>query len=260
MPIHLYSACWNEERIIPFFLRHYEPLVDRIIVYDDDSSDRSVELLRGSRKVEVRPLLRGTRSFLDAHIDLFETCWQESRGRADWVCLADLDEFLFHPSWHQYLAAQKMAGITVLRAIGYEMIAEDFPRPAAALITSLTRGQREFHTDKTSIFSPDAVEQINNIVGRHHASPVGRIVRPEENQLQLRHCKALGLDYLLARTHTLADRLTNDDRARGWSTHYLRDDDTIRAQFQKQLAEAAPVPSPPVMKVAKEPNKKSWWR
>ena len=80
MSIHLYAACWNEERIIPFFLQHYEPLVDRIVIYDDRSTDRSVELLRASPKVEIRPFGRDAESYLDAHLTLFETCWRESRG------------------------------------------------------------------------------------------------------------------------------------------------------------------------------------
>jgi len=260
MSIHLYAACWNEERIIPFFLRHYEPLVDRIVIYDDHSTDRSVELLRASAKVEVRPFKREAESYLDAHLALFETCWHESRGRADWVCLVDLDEFLFHPDWNHYLAAQKEAGVTVIKTVGYDMVSEDFPPAGAALVTILTHGQRDYHMDKTALFAPDAIEQINHFVGRHICSPVGRIVPLAKHGMQLRHYKTLGLDYLLARTHTLAGRLTGDDLARGWSAHYLRDDDSIRAQFQEQLAQAEPVPSPSRVKRKKEPKKKPWWR
>jgi hypothetical protein len=172
MSIHLYAVCWNEERIIPFFLRHYEPLVDRIAIYDDGSTDRSVELLRASPKVEIRPFKRDAESYLDAHVALFETCWQESRGRADWVCLVDLDEFLFHPDWHDYLAAQKNAGVTIIQALGYDMVSETFPPAGVALTTMLTRGQRDLHLDKTGLFAPDAIEQINYSVGRHRCSPV----------------------------------------------------------------------------------------
>ena len=78
--------------------------------------------------------------------------------------------------------------------------------------------------------------------------------------MQLRHYKTLGLDYLLARTNALAGRLTGDDRARGWSVHYLRDDDSIRAQFQEQLTQAESVPSPRVTKPNKKPKRKRWWR
>lgn len=260
MPIHLYSACWNEERIIPFFLRHYEPLVDRLIIYDDQSTDRSLELLRASPKVELRSLPREADSFLDAQVTLFETCWQESRENADWVCLADLDEFLFHPDWHHYLAAQKEAGATIIKAVGYEMVSEDFPPAGAALPNTLTRGLRDYHLDKSLLFAPDAIEQINYTVGRHLCSPAGRVVKPPQDHLQLRHYKNLGLDYLLARTHALAGRVTGEDRARGWSTHYLRDDDSIRAHFHEHLTQAQPVPAPPVTKPRKKPAKKPWWR
>jgi hypothetical protein len=260
MSIHLYAACWNEERIIPFFLRHYEPLVDRIIIYDDQSTDRSVDLLRASPKVEVRPFKREAESYLDAHLALFETCWHESRGRADWVCLVDLDEFLFHPDWPHYLAAQKNAGVTIIQALGFDMVSETFPPAGAALATSLTRGQRDLHLDKTGLFAPDAIEQINHYVGRHRCAPVGRLVSPTEYCMQLRHYKNLGLEYLIARTHALAGRLTGDDRARGWSVHYLRDDDSIRAHFQEQLSQAEPVPSPPGTTPDKKTKKKPWWR
>jgi glycosyltransferase involved in cell wall biosynthesis len=260
MSIHLYAGCWNEERIIPSFLQHYEPLVDRIIIYDDHSTDRSVELLRASPKVEVRPFRREAESYLDAHLILFETCWQESRGRADWVCLVDLDEFLFHPDWHHYLDAQKNAGVTIIQALGYEMVSEHFPPAGAALATTFTRGQREVHLDKTGLFAPDAIERMNHTVGRHRCFPVGRVVPPAHYRMQLRHYKSLGLDYVLARTHALAGRITGGDLARGWSVHYLRDDDSIRAHFQAQLTQAEPVPSPRVTKPNKKPDKKPWWR
>lgn len=260
MSIDLYAACWNEERIIPFFLRHYEPLVDRIVIYDDQSTDRSVELLRASPKVEVRPLGREAESFLDAHLTLFETCWHESRGRADWVCLVDLDEFLFHPDWHRYLAAQKDAGVAMIQALGFDMVSETFPPSGAALATSLTRGHRDLHLDKTGLFAPDAIEEINHCVGRHRCAPVGRLVLPPQYSLQLRHYKTLGLDYLLTRAHALARRLTGNDLARGWGVHNLRDDNSIRAHFQELLSRAQSVPSPSVTKQSNKPNKKPWWR
>ncbi len=96
MHIDLYATCWNEERMIPFFLRHYEPLVDRIVIFDDGSNDHSLELLRASRKVELRRLPSGLSSIL-MHMEEMNRCWKESRGRADWVIIADPDEhFTIH--------------------------------------------------------------------------------------------------------------------------------------------------------------------
>jgi glycosyltransferase involved in cell wall biosynthesis len=257
--IHLYVTCWNEERLIPFFLRHYEPLVDRIVVWDDGSTDRSVELLRASAKVEMRPLPRANSSFLEAHQTMFETCWHECRGRADWVCLIDLDEFLFHPDWHNYLAQKKREGVTVVQALGYEMMSESFPEPGMDLATSIIRGERELHLDKTCLFSPNAIDRMNYVVGRHHCSPTGRVKFPAQYRMQLRHYKNLGLDYVLARCHELASRITPRDTARGWSGQYLRDDDSIRAHFQKQLASAEVVPSPRVDPPARKSLRQRLW-
>ena len=259
MPIHLYTSTWNEEAMVPFFLQHYEPLVDRIIVYDDHSTDRTVQLLRASSKVEVRPLQREAESFIDKHVQLFETCWQESRGQADWVCLADMDEFIFHPEWHQYLAEQKSTGVTMIQALGYDMISAEFPPAGTALATSLVKGERDLHLDKTPLFAPDAIEQINHAVGRHRCAPVGRVTLPRQYRMQLRHYKNLGLDYVLARTHALATRLTNDDVARNWSLHYLRDDDSLRATFFEKLARAVEIPAPPTLKRNESPAKRFWW-
>ena len=52
--IYLYAICWNEEQILPFFFRHYDEIVDRYVIYDDGSSDRTVDICRVHPKVELR--------------------------------------------------------------------------------------------------------------------------------------------------------------------------------------------------------------
>ena len=31
MIVHLYTLCWNEAEMLPYFFRHYDPWVDRLI-------------------------------------------------------------------------------------------------------------------------------------------------------------------------------------------------------------------------------------
>ena len=52
--IHLYTICWNEADLLPFFFRHYDGWVDRFVIYDNGSSDQSRALLQQHPKVEVR--------------------------------------------------------------------------------------------------------------------------------------------------------------------------------------------------------------
>ena len=39
--IDMHVLCWNEEKMIPYFLNHYENLVSRIFVYDNKSTDNN---------------------------------------------------------------------------------------------------------------------------------------------------------------------------------------------------------------------------
>jgi glycosyltransferase involved in cell wall biosynthesis len=40
----------NEEYILPFFLRNYSPWVDAFFIYDNDSTDRTAEIIKGHPK------------------------------------------------------------------------------------------------------------------------------------------------------------------------------------------------------------------
>ncbi len=50
MQVDLYTITWNEERLLPFFLDHYEPWIDRFIVFDDQSDDGRPSGSRGIPK------------------------------------------------------------------------------------------------------------------------------------------------------------------------------------------------------------------
>ena len=47
--VWLFTMSWNEERMLPFFFRHYDRFIDRYIVYDDGSTDRTPRLVGALR-------------------------------------------------------------------------------------------------------------------------------------------------------------------------------------------------------------------
>lgn len=235
MRIDLYATCWNEERIIPFFLRHYEPMVDRIVVFDDGSSDRSTDLLKASPKVEVRRLRQGESSIL-MQMEEMNHCWKESRGRADWVMICDMDEHIYHhKELRSYLEQCKASGVTILNPVGVEMVSADFPRADAMLCQTIRSGVRSFNLDKLAVFSPDAIDEMNYRVGRHVSTPSGRLVFPPRREVKMLHYKYLGLDYLKSRSTALSSRKTDFDRARGWGAHDHRTSDEFRLHFEELL-------------------------
>lgn len=91
--ITVLSMAYNEEFLLPFFLKHYD-WVDKIIIfYDMDSTDKTLEILKSNSKVEIRPF-----KFPDGMDDIkkIELLTKEYlRIQEGWVLLVDIDEFIF---------------------------------------------------------------------------------------------------------------------------------------------------------------------
>ncbi len=130
--IHLYILCWNDARMLRFFFRHYDPIVDHYFVYDNGSTDQSLEILAGRPNVTVSHFDVPGDSFVAEERRLSDSIWKQSRGEADWVIVLDIDEHLFRPRLREYLLRCTEHSITALRGIGYEMVADLFPSVDAA--------------------------------------------------------------------------------------------------------------------------------
>ena len=222
MKIHLYARCWNEGDMLPFFFLHYDKLVQRYIIYDDASTDNSPEILRLNPKVELRPMppYNDPESRVSSALTLLETCWQESRGTADWVIVTDIDEHLYHPDLYHYLAQCRAQGVTIVPALGYQMLSERFPKQKTLLCQWLTKGACDAVYNKLSIFSPNEIDAVNYSVGRHSAAPTGRVVLPARDELLLLHYRYLDFERVRTRYAQILTRQRKTDFAMGWGFHY----------------------------------------
>ncbi len=240
--IHLYTLCWNEERILPFFLDHYRDKVDRILVYDNGSKDRSLEILANEPNATVAHFDTPDDSFVYEELRLSEAIWQASRGVADWVIILDMDEFLLVPNFRGYLSSLSARGVTAVRAVGFDMVSLDFPSGKIALTEQITRGFRAVANDKPCIFNPNAIARTNFTLGRHGANPEGEVRWPERPEMLLLHYKTLGWDYYMERMAILASGLKRKDIELGLGAHYLFTEEEHRAFFDRRWRRSAPVP------------------
>lgn len=53
MKITVYTVCFNEELMLPHFLNHYSRIADRIVLYDNQSTDQSMSLARAYPNTEI---------------------------------------------------------------------------------------------------------------------------------------------------------------------------------------------------------------
>ena len=257
--IHLYAVCWNDARTLPFFFRHYDPWVQRYVIFDDGSTDGSLELLRAHPRVEVRRFTWAhADSYVLSELEHYDQAWKASRGEADWVVVCDIDEHIFHPDLPAYLARCLDQGVTAIPAIGYEMVSEAFPESNERLCLTRTIGTPAAEMSKLSVFSPGALEATGYAPGGHTASPVGRIVAPPRDELLLLHYKLLGLEYAVDRHEALAKRLRQTDLERDWGHHWLASRAELSAAFEACRAQSIDLASPDQVPILKEPTA-VWW-
>ncbi|MEM8953391.1 MAG: glycosyltransferase family 2 protein [Verrucomicrobiota bacterium] len=223
MKVHLHASCWNEERMLPYFFRHYDSVVDEYFIHDNDSSDRSLEILAAHPRVTVLPLVLEGDSMCGAAFEMINDLWKGSRGNADWVAVCNIDEFFWHPDLRWYLEACRRRGITYLPSRGYNIVTDEFPSPGEDLAATYRMAVRSTNFDKPSFFHPDEIVDSGFGMGRHTAEPKGNVVVPRDQELLLLHFKHLGLEYVSKRHAELHERMRPKDVEKKWGFHYDAD-------------------------------------
>jgi hypothetical protein len=228
--------------MLPFFFRHYDPFVDHYVFFDDGSTDSTLSLFADHQKVEVRQFIwSNEESFAFSEQSLSNHCWKESRGSADWVIVTDIDEHLFHPSMVQYLETCSHSGITLIPALGFQMISEDLPGAEETLCQSRFFGTPWKQMMKPSIFNPLEIEEIDFSVGRHTANPTGNVRVPQRDEVLLLHYKYLNFEQTHSRHAQLATKLKRKDIGSRMGHKYRWSRDELRKDWDAVLSGAVDV-------------------
>ena len=119
-----------------------------------------------------------------------------------------------------FLAACSRDGITVVPALGYQMVSEEFPGPEETLCMNRTWGAPWRHMNKLSLFDPNALQETNYETGRHKAHPVGRIKFSRRDELLLLHYKLIGFERTVAHHAREFTGLRRGDQANNWGRNY----------------------------------------
>lgn len=198
MKIHVYSIMWNEEVLLPYFLRHYSGFADRIFVINDHSTDKTVEIAKKNKKVILLDFeySRGLNEndFNRCFTDLYK---KYSRKVADWVMCVDGDEFIYNESIRQSLETQRKNGVQIIKTTAYQMISDKIPQTKGQIYKECCWGLRSRGYDKPVVFDPAL--DITFGEGRHTIKSSQKI-GPQWGKLCLLHYRYLSRDYYLKRS------------------------------------------------------------
>jgi len=185
----------DEEHIIPFFLRHYA-FADRIIAWDNGSTDRSREMLAANPRVEIRDWDTGG---LLRDDQLLQMKNEEYRKTGPgWNFIVDIDEFVWHPFILPFLDECDARGITLPQTQGFDMVS--LQMPADDGVTPLTdlvkEGRPNPMYNKISVLRDTC--HILYWYGAHRIhSMSGRVIVSDQAYLKLLHYRYLSCDLVI---------------------------------------------------------------
>lgn len=156
----------NEEQMLPYTLRHFKQFCAEIVVHDLGSTDKTLEIA-AAFGVTVKQHDSGGefRDMLNKTIR--NTCWHGTD--ADWVIVGDCDELIwFGAGVETTLRCYDEQQVAVVKPIGYEMTADEFPTGDGLITDYVKHGGKE--TDwysKPNLFSPKRVAKLDYGTGAH---------------------------------------------------------------------------------------------
>lgn len=206
MKIDIYSVMNNERVLLPYWLRHYETFAANIYVWDDQSTDGTREMLEAHPLVTLLPMEKYGDDDVYWINELFPQYEQYSRGKADWVMIADGDEFIYHPNMVDVLAQETEKGSSILWCKGFAMIAEAPPSGDGQIYDEIRLGLPDKLENKWTVFDPKITVRFRK--GRHGGAILkDRAIINADTGIKMLHYRYLGDEYLIERDRRNAERI-----------------------------------------------------
>jgi glycosyltransferase involved in cell wall biosynthesis len=232
MRIEVFAVCYNEEKILPYFLRHYSQFAE-IYLYDNYSTDKSVEI---AQRAGAHVMMFDTQGQFDdgKNLEIKENCWHDSK--ADWVIVIDCDEFVYHTNLPEYLSEVKA---TVIEPHTFEMFTDKFPTTEGQIYEEVKNGHPSW--PKKNIFKPTEITRMNYIAGCHLANPEGNVIILTTLDIKTLHMKHLGRQYTIDRNILYGGRISQRNIEMKWGTHLLRLPEQVGADYDRLIQIVKPV-------------------
>jgi glycosyltransferase involved in cell wall biosynthesis len=219
--IYVITICWNEELFLPYFLDYYS-FADKIIIFDNFSTDRSIEIIKKYKNTEYTHYFTNESIRDDYYLFIKNELWKSYKNECDWIIIVDIDEIVYYPLGLKELIKRLPKDIAYVQCNGFEMFCSDFLNSRGNTIFEKCKtGKANDKHNKISIINTKLLSEINYLVGCHAANPVIKGRALKDPAIKLLHYKFITpLPYLIHRYSIMAKRLSNYNKVNQFGFHY----------------------------------------
>lgn len=275
MKIWAYVIAWNEELMLPYYLRHYSQFCDKIIIYDNMSTDSTREIAESyGDLVEVVPFETHGEFNDYIHIELKKQSIHDAKGHADFIILSDCDEFVYHQDLRSFLSEH--SDHSVFYPAGFQMVSDGFPKDLPDQLYEYVQwGEPSPWYVKPMIVNLNIVYDLDWVEGAHELDPnidlgkfwhpVPENIRPigeygghvwgrwqkmfelldtfNDKPLKMLHYKLLGADYVNDRYRQYMVKMSADNHRNNVGMQYQNaiNNNTVQTEIDEVKSKAVRV-------------------
>lgn len=248
--IKLYGVtlAYNEAKMIPYVMAYHERLgFDKLIVYDNESTDNTVELIKQYPFVEVRTFSTGNHMDDETHSKLKSDTIREFAGEENaWLYVGDFDEVLYYNgNFKDFLSAMDSSGCTYYNGQLINLVRREFPETDK--LAHETADIFNYFGDggnKTTLIKASGSRSVRFTPGAHsvtvsHTLPA-KSINSVTSDLKAFHLKFIDYNNAINKMKNAVLRFSDRNKQCGYGSHYYRNskDAEYARQWEQRMRDA----------------------
>jgi len=234
--IHVYTFCYNNAPTLPFIIDYWKRFATKVVVYDNMSTDNSLELLKPYKWIEVRGFDTNDTYCPDKIQQIKNECYKECRDKnVDYVFVCDIDEFpLYGDNLMHILSEEKKDGVKVFYSDFYDMLGDKFPEYDENLVQNHTGFKIVKNTNvrKIHMFDPAIDVSFND-----YGTLCDTDQEYKSSSLMVMHMQLFGLQAYITRQTENIKRLNKNVTKKSLVEKYGKDKYSCTAYYNNRHAQ-----------------------
>lgn len=237
------TLCFNEIDIIPFARKYWERIGCDVVVFDNGSTDGSIELLQSLPYCTVRHFdSAGQNDVIQKTVK--ETAYMEYKDKYDVIIITDMDELFFFNDFEKAATDMIEGGYNCIVVNNYALCEDFKPQPSEEYYLheqchkfykqKLNHMNGYGELSKLSIFNTKATSQVCMSVGQHYVKTLPNMqILLRSDGFCLHVDKGFNIEYKFKVRQRMNDNLSITNKQGGMCVEYGQTYEALKEEYLK---------------------------